>query len=65
MQNLKSDISAEGQHEEHTVLRSPVKDVVNKNSTEPWAAQRAGVINKKERTEDRKAISDLNAANRR
>ena len=28
-----------GQHEVHLVLRSPVKDVVNKNSTEPKAAQ--------------------------
>ena len=31
--------AAGGQQEEHLVLRSPVKDVVNKNSTEPQAAQ--------------------------
>ncbi len=32
--------AAGGQHEEHSALRSPVRDVVNKNSTEPQAAQR-------------------------
>jgi len=30
--------AAEGQHEEHTEYGSPVRDVVNKNSTEPQAA---------------------------
>jgi len=30
--------AAEGQHEARLVLRSPVKDVVNNNSTEPKAA---------------------------
>ena len=34
--------AAEGQHEEHTVFRSPVRDVVNKNSTEPHAAHLEG-----------------------
>jgi len=34
--------AAGGQQEEHTVLRSPVMDVVNQNSTEPQAAQRRG-----------------------
>jgi len=31
-----------GQQEVHLVLRSPVKDVVNKNSTEPQAAHLEG-----------------------
>jgi hypothetical protein len=31
--------AAEGQHEARLVLRSPVKEVVNKNRTEPQAAQ--------------------------
>jgi len=31
--------AAGGQHEERLVLRSPLRDVVNKNVTEPQAAQ--------------------------
>ena len=34
--------AAGGQHEEHTVLRSPVRDVVSKTSTEPKAAHLEG-----------------------
>ncbi|MCP4611420.1 MAG: hypothetical protein GY845_22130 [Planctomycetes bacterium] len=34
--------AAGGQHEEHTVLRSPAKNVVNKNSSEPQAAHLEG-----------------------
>ena len=34
--------AAGGQHEEHTVLRSPVRDEVNKKSTEPQAAHLEG-----------------------
>jgi hypothetical protein len=30
--------ASSGQHEEHTELRSPAREVVSKNSTEPQAA---------------------------
>ena len=37
-------ISTVGQHEEHLVLRSPVRDAVHKNSAEPKAEMRYDLI---------------------